>query len=103
MGARRAFANAAASRCDPPPFRASEQDPCCFHGCGRHDRIRSYNTWVDGVTAGEFKTVVTTGNIHEVNVRDRVIIASLLDKLRIAGELSRADLDTLPFDTMREW
>lgn len=80
-----------------------EQDPCCFHGCGRHDRIRAYNAWVNSEAGGEFQTAITSGNIHEVNVRDRVIIASLLDELRIAGNLTRAQLDKLPFNTLREW
>ena len=91
----------AAPRALPPPT----PPPCssCFHGCGRHDRIREYNTWVNSVAAGEFQTAVTSGNVHEVNPRDRIIIGSLLDKLRIAGSLSRAELDSLPYNTLREW
>ena len=44
-----------------------------------------------------------SGNVHEVNPRDRVVLAMLLDKLRIAGALTAADLDSLPFNTLREW
>ena len=81
-----------------------EQDPCCFHGCSRHERIRAYNAFVRGQIGGRFATCVTTGNAHEVNVRDRVVIGSLLDKWRIAGGvLSAADVDELPFNSMREW
>jgi len=37
-------------------------------------------------------------------VRDRVVIGSLLDKWRISnGTLSAADVDELPFNSMREW
>ena len=81
-----------------------EQDPCCFHGCSRHDRIREYNAFVRGQVEGRFVTCVTTGNAHEINVRDRVVIGSLLDKWRISnGTLSAADVDELPFNSMREW
>jgi len=47
---------------------------------------------------------VTTGNAHEINLRDKVVIGSLLDKWRInGGALTAADIDELPFNTMREW
>jgi hypothetical protein len=90
------------------PGRASvqllhEQDNCCFHGCGRHDRIRQYNSWVGNVSAGLFRTCVTSGNVHEVNPRDRVVFAMLIDKLRIAGRITQADVDTLPFNLLREY
>jgi hypothetical protein len=81
-----------------------EQDPCCFHGCSRHDRIRAYNAFVRGEIAGRFATCVTQGNAHEINPRDKVVIGSLLDKWRIrGGALTAADVDELPFNTMREW
>jgi hypothetical protein len=88
------------------PSRASvqiihEQDPCCFHGCHRHARIRQYNAWVSEVAGGLFQTCVTSGNVHEVNPRDKVVFGSLLDKFRISG-LERADLNTLPFNLLRE-
>lgn len=82
-----------------------EKDPCCFHGCTRHDRIRTYNAFVRSQTAGRFATCVTQGNAHEVNPRDKVVIGSLLDKWRMSagGALAAADVDELPFNTMREW
>ena len=81
-----------------------EQDPCCFHGCSRHDRIRDYNAFVRGEIAGRFATCVTQGNAHEINPRDKVVIGSLLDKWRIrGGALTAQDVDELPFNTMREW
>ena len=80
-----------------------EQDPCCYHACGRHARIRAYNGDVRGEAAGLFATAVTQGNAHEVNPRDKTIIAGLLEQLRVKGALARSDVDALPFDTMREW
>jgi hypothetical protein len=80
-----------------------EQDPCCFHGCGRHDRIREYNAFVHSQIGGQFVTAATVGNAHEVNFRDKVIIASLLDNLRIQGNLSASQVEYLPFNTLREW
>jgi hypothetical protein len=85
------------------PRPATAQDPCCFHGCNRHDRIREYNTFVKSQVSGLFQTCITTGNAHEINPRDKVVIGSLLDKLRIAGTLSAADVDELPFNSLREW
>jgi hypothetical protein len=80
-----------------------EQDDCCFHGCGRHDRIRAYGDFVRGVAQGAFQTVVTRGNVHEVNVRDRVVLAGVLDEFRNAGAVSAAFAAALPFNTLKEW
>ena len=90
------------------PGRASvqlvhEQDPCCFHGCGRHDRIREYRGWAAAQAGGVFHAAVTAGNKHETNGRDKTIIAALIEKLRLAGALSAEDVAQLPFDTLREW
>lgn len=51
-----------------------EQDNICFHGCGRHDRIREYGDRVRGAARGAFETAVTVGNVPEVNGRDRTIL-----------------------------
>lgn len=80
-----------------------EQDPCCFHGCGRHDRIRAYNADVASRARGLFQTAVTSGNVHEVNPRDRVILGGLLDRLRVQGALQPSDVRRLPFNTLDEW
>ena len=80
-----------------------EQDNCCFHGCGRHDRIRAYGEWVRGAGAGVFETVVTRGNVHEVNNRDRAVLASVLDEFRRTGAVSSAFAGALPFNTLKEW
>ena len=80
-----------------------EQDQCCFHACGRHDRIRAYGEWVRAVTQGAFQTVVTRGNVHEVNPRDRVVLASALDEFRGTGAVSQAFATALPFNALKEW
>ena len=82
-----------------------EQDSCCFHGCGRHDRIRAYGDTVRGAVAGggAFGTVVTRGNIHEVNLRDRVVLATALDEFRRSGAVEQAAINALPFNTLQEW
>jgi hypothetical protein len=86
-----------------------EQDPCCFHACGRHDRIRAYNAFVRAQLprgpggGGAFGTVATVGNVHEVNVRDRTVLLTLLERVRTAGAVAQADIDALPFNTLREW
>ena len=109
-GARHAAARTrlphACSRARAPPNCCDTPFPersCCFHGCSRHARIREYNAFVKGEVGGLFQTCVTTGNAHEINPRDRVVIGSLLDKLRIAGNLSAADVEQLPFNSLREW
>lgn len=80
-----------------------EHDPCCFHGYGRHERIRAYNTLVQGRIEGHFETVPTVGNVHEVNVRDKTIAAALIDRLRTRGVLVSADFESIPFNTLRQW
>ena len=79
-----------------------EQDPCCFHGCGRHARIREYNGYVAGVAGGNFRTAVTAGNVHEVNPRDRAILAGLLHRLDRAGSLDADDVRRIPFNLLDE-
>ena len=43
-------------------------------------------------------TTVTSGNIHEVNERDRVVIASTIEAWRShGGQLEEEDLKRIPF------
>jgi hypothetical protein len=77
-----------------------EQDPCCFHGCGRHARIQEYNNYVQGQIAGLFATAPTVGNVHEINPRDKVILASMAEKLRMQGYLNASDFASIPFSTL---
>ena len=66
-----------------------QEDPCCFHGCGRHERLEDgerpslslsrvawytflskreeYGRFVRSQAEGLFRTMVTEGNQHEVN------------------------------------
>ena len=85
------------------PHRAQVQvlhewDNCCFHGCGRHSRIKGYNRYVRSSGAGQFITAVTYGNVHEVNPRDRVIIAYVIERWRKrGGHLTTHDISFIPY------
>ena len=80
-----------------------EHDPCCFHGFGRHDRIRKYNAYVQHNIQGHFSTVPTIGNVHEVNVRDKTIAGALIDRLSNKNVLTAADFESIPFNTLEKW
>merc|ERR1712146_398625 len=60
-----------------------EYDSCCFRAAGLADSIITYNKFVQGHCArgGWMQTAVTSGNYHEVNLRDKVLIALLVEKL----------------------
>eukprot|EP00913_Durusdinium_trenchii_P029814 g27939.t1 len=51
--------------------------------------------------AGHFRTVVTEGNLHLVNPREKIIIGTLLYKMARGQAVTAADLLT-PFDLLRE-
>jgi len=55
-----------------------EMDPCCWCACTRHTKIKEYNHIVSEVHHSSFRTVVTAGNLHEVNERDFSIISWLI-------------------------
>lgn len=76
-----------------------EADPCCFHACHRHERIRAYNDWVRSQVAGNFATAATIGNVHEVNDRDKVLIGTFIEKHR-QGQLAASDFVNIPFTTL---
>ena len=74
-----------------------EWDNCCFHGCGRHKRIKRID-FVRESGEGQFVTSVTEGNIHEINPRDRVIIAYAIDTWeKNGGHLTEEDIRRIPF------
>jgi len=50
-------------------------DSCCWAACTRHSQIIAYNKKIRETTSSVFRTVVTPGNVHEVNQRDMSIIA----------------------------
>lgn len=103
-----------------------EHDSCCFAATGLHPDIARYNAYVQGqlrlsaaaaaagsVTAGGsavaagggagwMQTAVTSGNYHEINYRDKVVVASLVERLRLnGGRVGKADLARLPFDLLQ--
>ena len=78
-----------------------EFDSCCFRGGGLHEQIKKYNTYAQGQVKGWFQTAVTAGNYHEVNPRDKVIVALIVEKLRRGGgKLTQQDFAGLPFDDL---
>eukprot|EP00440_Ansanella_granifera_P069496 gb/GFBE01075398.1/.p1 GENE.gb/GFBE01075398.1/~~gb/GFBE01075398.1/.p1 ORF type:complete len:425 (+),score=78.23 gb/GFBE01075398.1/:2-1276(+) len=78
-----------------------EADPCCFHGCGRHRRIEEYNAYVRAHSQGQFRTAVTEGNLHQVNLREKAIAATLIAKIQRGKEISASDVDS-PFSILSE-
>eukprot|EP00041_Stephanoeca_diplocostata_P009687 m.151052 g.151052 ORF g.151052 m.151052 type:complete len:290 (-) comp17847_c0_seq1:205-1074(-) len=79
-----------------------EYDSCCFRGAGLFDEIRAYNAFVQGEPIGGWmQTAVTAGNYHEVNPRDKVIITTVIEKLRRKGSLEKSDFSFLPFDDLQ--
>ncbi|CAE7396377.1 cysK [Symbiodinium sp. CCMP2592] len=78
-----------------------ESDPCCFHACGRHSRIQDYNRFVNSAARGVFQTVVTEGNLHQFNPREKVIAATLIGKVSRKEEIKACDVQS-PFNVLRE-
>ena len=76
-------------------------DSCCFRAAGLEDGIASYNRFAQQRVGGWFQTAVTTGNYHEVNGRDKVLVAYLVERLRRRGHLIRSDFELLPFDELQ--
>ena len=78
-----------------------DHDPCCFRAEGRHKEIEVYNAAVQNAgISGLMRTVVTAGNFHQVNLRDKAVVAHLTEVLRAKGALTEADLAVLPFDIL---
>jgi len=85
-----------------------EKDSCCFAAQGLHGPIRAYNDFVQRQLAaqgagggGWMQTAVTAGNYHQVNYRDKVLVATVVERLRLQGGLSKADFSQLPFDLLQ--
>ena len=86
-----------------------EHDSCCFAATGLHGPILQYNAFVQAALAaqqpaggGWMQTAVTAGNYHEVNFRDKVVVAALVERLRLNGKLEKADFAQLPFDILQQ-
>jgi len=78
-----------------------EADPCCFHGCGRHGRIEEYNQYVRAHSRGQFRTVVTEGNLHQVNPREKTIAGMLIEKVHRGQPITASDVES-PFSILFE-
>ncbi len=80
-----------------------EHDPCCYSAQYMHPEIKQYNAFISNLSAheGAFQTVVTSGNIHQVNQRDKVIVALLIERLRRNGKVEQPDMAHVPFDLLQ--
>lgn len=76
-----------------------EADPCCFHGCGRHQRISEYNEYVRSHVKGQFRTLVTEGNLHQVNSREKATAGWLIEKVHRKQTITAADVNS-PFSIL---
>ena len=59
-----------------------EFDSCCFRAAGLFDGIKRYNSWAQDLAGGWFQTAVTAGNFHQFNLRDKVIVSVMIERLR---------------------
>ena len=84
-----------------------EDDPCCFRaGGGRphgHATILKYNAAVQSQIEGYMCTAVTTGNVHEVNLRGKAIIAAALDQLDVGALQLNETCYSQPFNILARW
>ena len=80
-----------------------DHDPCCYSAEHLHAEIKDYNAFIRSIPGikGWFQTAVTAGNIHQVNYRDRVVVAWLIERLRAGGAVDEQFLKGLPFDLLR--
>ena len=78
-----------------------EYDWCCFRGAGLFDKIKAFNAFVQAHVGGWMQTAVTAGNSHQVNPRDKVLVAVMVERLRRNGKLAKRDFAALPFDDLR--
>ena len=70
-----------------------------------HGEILAYNTEVQNSGIKGFMcTAATSGNVHEVNLRDKTIVASMVDQLD-QGALNLKELGCkhLPFNVLERW
>lgn len=83
-----------------------EHDSCCFSSNGAHSKIAEYNAVVRRELArqpgggGWFQTYANWGNWHELNYRDKVVLALMAERLRRPGSITRAHFEDLPFNIL---
>ncbi len=96
-------------------------DSCCFRADGLYANISVYgevvrnhslmyhfteNSDVMNNRVPLFRTVVTEGNFHQVNVRDKVIVATVIERYRACAAASGAEgcwgklFEALPFNLL---
>jgi len=81
------------------------QDPCCYQAQFLHPEIKKYNHFVQSqlrpLGSGWMQTMVTAGNVHQVNQRDKVIACGFIEKLRRNGSVKSTDFVAVPFDLLQ--
>ena len=86
-----------------------EHDSCCFAAAGLHANISAYNAFVQAELLrlpgerGWFQTAANLGNYHEINYRDKVVVGTMIERLRRRGGITRAHFDDIPFDVLGEF
>ena len=80
-----------------------QDDPCCYAAQSLHPEIKQYNAFVQSqpAVAGWMQSMATAGNIHQVNLRDKVVATYAIEKLRLKGVVSKQDLVAVPFDVLQ--
>ena len=80
-----------------------EYDSCCFRAAGLEQNISKYNSVVQSQVNGWMATAVTKGNFHEINLRDKVLIAFMIELFQANdGKLEKEQFDSLPFDLLAQ-
>ena len=67
-----------------------------------HDGLVAVNRFIHAQPSlgGWMQTYVTSGNIHQANYRDKVIVATLIERLRRFGVVDKGAMAVLPFDML---
>lgn len=87
-----------------------EHDSCCFATAGVHNQVSEYNAVVQHELSkqegggGWFQTYANWGNFHELNYRDKVVVALMIERLRrpgSAGGIQPQHFKDLPFDILQ--
>lgn len=75
-----------------------ECDSYCFRAVGLGPGILAYNVYAQPQVGGWMQTGVTAGNLHEMRLRDKVLIAYVVERFRKRGNVAKSDFQRLPFD-----
>lgn len=72
-----------------------------------HDQIAAYNAVVheelahQTTGAGYFQTYANYGNFHEMNYRDKAVLALMIERLRRKDGIALSHFADLPFDILQ--